>query len=734
MRSLQAQAVGRCKPASAERPSPIVVTAPAPRVQCQRGTGKPTLRTLHIAHVSTTATQKTNRASPKEPPPEERVQVDSEKVLPLAPNVSVVRGSCMNKLRMEVEYMLKHGTSDNCYLIQVPGAVALVDIPYEAYADKFVAALSESVSLTSLTHIVITHLDPKSIPTLELLLAAMTTKGNTKPTVVLSNPAQRLLQSTLGDKPERAALLSSIQLSTARSGQQIQLGTNPANVLRVELTPTPRWPDLIVAYYPPSRVLFSSKLFSAHVSPPDGQVEDVGGWERYGEDWKYFFDCMLAPSAIQALSAIDKLDIVPVPLASSASPTQALANKAMLSLIEPIKTEFAWLKALITGKSATPEAPSASGTTTNAFTSSGEPLAVSVCAPMHGPAVRLALGQLLREYRGWINEQIKASDTASVAVLYASAYGNTAALAQAISKGVTKAGVGVQTLNLEVSSLDEVTQVIKKSDGFILGSPTLGGHMPTQVSVALGAIMRESQAKGQPCGVFGSFGWSGEAVDEMESRLKDAGFNFAFKGIRVKFKPTAKDVILCEDSGRDLAMAVKKRARAKKAASAPGLRAQAVANGAQLAAGRLVGSLSVITAKDDDAVAAMLASWVSQASFDPPGLTVSVKKDRSMEPLLQVGNEFVISMVPEGADRTVMRRLARPFAPDEDRLAGLETAPAPLTGAALLKDANAYMECKVVSRMEAGDHYVVYATIMGGDVLSDKVNTAVHHRKVANHY
>ena len=44
------------------------------------------------------------------------------------------------------------------------------------------------------------------------------------------------------------------------------------------------------------------------------------------------------------------------------------------------------------------------------------------------------------------------------------------------------------------------------------GSPTLGGHMPTQVQVALGAIIREREAKQLPCGVFGSFGWSGEAV------------------------------------------------------------------------------------------------------------------------------------------------------------------------------------------------------------------------------
>ena len=62
---------------------------------------------------------------------------------------------------------------------------------------------------------------------------------------------------------------------------------------------------------------------------------------------------------------------------------------------------------------------------------------------------------------------------------------------------------------------------------------------PSQVKTALGAVLRESEAKALPCGVFGSFGWSGEAVDEMEARLRDAGFKFGFDAIRVKFKPTA---------------------------------------------------------------------------------------------------------------------------------------------------------------------------------------------------
>lgn len=52
----------------------------------------------------------------------------------------------------------------------------------------------------------------------------------------------------------------------------------------------------------------------------------------------------------------------------------------------------------------------------------------------------------------------------------------------------------------------------------------------------MGVILKDSDARVKPCGVFGSFGWSGEAVDEIEQLLKDGGFSFAFPTLRCKFK------------------------------------------------------------------------------------------------------------------------------------------------------------------------------------------------------
>jgi flavorubredoxin len=66
--------------------------------------------------------------------------------------------------------------------------------------------------------------------------------------------------------------------------------------------------------------------------------------------------------------------------------------------------------------------------------------------------------------------------------------------------------------------------------------------MPTQVSSMLGSIVRSKEAKAMPCGVYGSYGWSGEAVDILNGRLTDAGFTIAFKPIKVQFRPSAKDV------------------------------------------------------------------------------------------------------------------------------------------------------------------------------------------------
>jgi flavorubredoxin/flavin reductase (DIM6/NTAB) family NADH-FMN oxidoreductase RutF len=351
-----------------------------------------------------------------------------------------------------------------------------------------------------------------------------------------------------------------------------------------------------------------------------------------------------------------------------------------------------------------------------------------VYATGHGPLVKYGYEDLTKHYRIW--SQAQKAQTLAVALLYASAYGNTATLAQAIARGITKSGVRVEAINCEVATPDEVQAAVEKADGFIIGSPTLGGHAPTQVMTALGIVMA-SATKLKLAGVFGSYGWSGEAIDLLESKLKDAGFQFGFDPIRVKFKPTAATLQCCEEAGTDFAQSLKKAKKTRQSRQKVSLESQV--DPTVQAVGRLVGSLCIVTARQNDVSSAMLADWVAQATFNPPGLTIAVAKDRAIESLLYRGNAFVLNILGEGKHLGLMKHFLKPFSPGEDRFVGVETQPAQ-NGCPALKDAVAYLECTVENRMDCGDHWLVYAVVAAGTVNDGETLTAIHHRKSGSHY
>ncbi|GAB4203467.1 MAG: diflavin flavoprotein [Coleofasciculaceae cyanobacterium] len=348
-----------------------------------------------------------------------------------------------------------------------------------------------------------------------------------------------------------------------------------------------------------------------------------------------------------------------------------------------------------------------------------------IYAPGHGPIVRYSLSRLTHDYRTWSQQQ-KEQDL-TVALIYASAYGNTATLAQAIAKGITKAGVAVESINCEFADPAEIEAAVQNCDGFVIGSPTLGGHMPTQVQTALGIVL-STAAKTKLAGVFGSFGWSGEAVDEIESKLQDAGYRLGFDTIRVKFKPDDITLQQCKEAGTDFAQALKKSKKFR-TPSQPVSNSQ-IDRTAQ-AVGRVIGSLCVLSAKREGVTSAMLASWVTQASFNPPGLTVAVAKERAVESLNHTGDKFVLNILKEGMN--VRRHFLKPFAPGEDRFAGLDTQEAE-NGCPIINDALAYLECTVKSRLDCGDHWLVYAVVDNGKVIQSTGMTALHHRKSGGQY
>lgn len=129
----------------------------------------------------------------------------------------------------------------------------------------------------------------------------------------------------------------------------------------------------------------------------------------------------------------------------------------------------------------------------------------------------------------------------------------------------------------------------------------------------------------------------------------------------------------------------------------------------------------------------MLASWVTQASLEPLGVAIAVAKNRAIESLLQVGDRFVLNILEEENVQHLMRHFLKRIPPGADRFAGVKVYPAQ-NGAQILADALAYLECQITQRMECSDHWIIYSTVEAGRVSKLEALTAVHRRKVGNHY
>jgi flavin reductase (DIM6/NTAB) family NADH-FMN oxidoreductase RutF len=229
----------------------------------------------------------------------------------------------------------------------------------------------------------------------------------------------------------------------------------------------------------------------------------------------------------------------------------------------------------------------------------------------------------------------------------------------------------------------------------------------------------------KPAGVFGSYGWSGEAIDLVENKLRDAGYRFGFDTLKVKFKPDDVTLKTCEEIGTDFAQSLKKARKVRLP--------QQAATSVEQAVGRIVGSVCVITAKQGDVSTGMLGAWVSQATFNPPGITVAIAKERAIESLMYPGGKFAVNILPEGVHTDYMRHFRKNFAPGENRFANFSTGEAD-NGCIVFTDAAAYLECSVSQRLECGDHWVIYATVENGKLLKPDAITAINHRKAGTHY
>jgi flavin reductase (DIM6/NTAB) family NADH-FMN oxidoreductase RutF len=144
------------------------------------------------------------------------------------------------------------------------------------------------------------------------------------------------------------------------------------------------------------------------------------------------------------------------------------------------------------------------------------------------------------------------------------------------------------------------------------------------------------------------------------------------------------------------------------------------------ALGRVPSGLFVLTASDGDRETGRLVSWVQQCSFDPPQVSVAVNKTGGVLDWLTDGAPFVLNVIPEGG-KVLVVHFGKGFEPGEPAFEGLEVRRDRETPPVLLAS-HAYLVCRVVKSVDAGDHALIIARVTTGAVLHDGKPTT-HVRK-----
>jgi flavorubredoxin len=180
---------------------------------------------------------------------------------------------------------------------------------------------------------------------------------------------------------------------------------------------------------------------------------------------------------------------------------------------------------------------------------------LKMLCPSHGPIYRSEPRKPIDLYAKW---SVPKAGGKRISIFYISPHGSTERMAEAVSKGANLKGVQVTLCHINHASIADVRDLMEESDALIFGTPTINRDIPKPMWDVL-AYLSSVSLKGNIVGIFGSYGWSGEACRMVEDRLKGLGLKLPVPFVRAAFAPKAEALAECEALGRAIAEEVLKK-------------------------------------------------------------------------------------------------------------------------------------------------------------------------------
>ena len=181
-------------------------------------------------------------------------------------------------------------------------------------------------------------------------------------------------------------------------------------------------------------------------------------------------------------------------------------------------------------------------------------LPIAVIAPSHGLIWRKRPGRIIELYKTWCGYAID-SPKPEITLLYATMYGATETMMNAVARGIAGAGVPVRVFDVARTHISYILPALYAGRGVMAGAPTYEGQLLPVMAAAL-SVVDAKHVSGRKAAYFGSYGWSGggqamfkKLVEPLQWEILD---NLAFPG-----NPTAQTLEAGEAFGVKFAQAIK---------------------------------------------------------------------------------------------------------------------------------------------------------------------------------
>lgn len=182
---------------------------------------------------------------------------------------------------------------------------------------------------------------------------------------------------------------------------------------------------------------------------------------------------------------------------------------------------------------------------------------IEIIATLHGPIIRDNPKKYIELYREW-SDRKKYEEVSHgkkiLSIFYLTSYKNTRDMAEAIFEG-SQSVEGVITNVYDLASIEEqnMINILEESHGVLIGTPTINADAPKPVWDLLSCMML-LEKNGKVGGAFGSYGWSGEAIDMIHDRMKSLRFRVPpLPSMKIRLVPTKYELDNCYKYGEEFA-------------------------------------------------------------------------------------------------------------------------------------------------------------------------------------